>query len=117
MIRAFFLLFIPLAVLTACHECSTETCTDHASVTLHPTGGIWDSGNYSLEVEAEGVAYSCTFTMPDDAPDETGTRKPINCTPALDASLAPYLRCDQNNGMSSIDNCSPQPQPGKSYLE
>jgi hypothetical protein len=117
MVRAFFLLFVPSAVLTACHECSTESCTDHASVTLNPNGGIWVDGDYSLEVEFDDAAYSCTFTMPDDAPDETGTRKAIDCTPTLEAFLAPFVRCDQNNGMSSIDDCNPQPVPSKYYLE
>lgn len=117
--RAFLplLLFVPVAVLTACDECSTEGCTDYARVLMVPTGGIWVDGDYSLEVEFDDAAYSCTFTTPDDAPDETGAWKPIDCTPTLDAFLVPFVRCDPNNGMSSIENCSPQPQPGQYYVQ
>jgi len=134
--RAFCLLFVPVLVLTACHEeCSTETCTDYARILIHPGGGIWVDGEYSLKVEFDDAAYSCNFTTPDDAPDETGTWKPIDCTPKLDAFLAPFVSCDsQDSGMSSRETCladggglasggidcgtcSPQPQPDQYYIQ
>ena len=137
MMRAFFLLFVPLAVLTACHdECSTETCTDYARMLIHPFDYTWADGDYTLEVEFDDAAYSCTFTAPDDLPDETGTSwKPIDCTPKLDAYLAPLVHCDSHDsGMSSREtcaadaggiasggvdcgNCSPQPLPGQYYVQ
>jgi len=136
MIRALFILFVPIVVLTACHdECSTETCTDHAVIQLHPLDGSWVDGDYSLEVEFDDAAYSCTFTAPDDAPDETGSWKPIDCTPKLDAYLAPFVRCGSHDSGTSPNEtclgddgglasggincgiCSSEPQPGQYYIQ
>jgi hypothetical protein len=112
--RSLLLLFVPMAVLTACHECSTESCTDYASVFIDTNDGTWVDGEYSLELEGDGAMYSCTFTTPDDAPDETGTSRPLDCTPAIDAFLVPY--CESYEiGKPPSENCSPR--PGKFYLE
>ena len=111
MMRAFFLLFVPMAVLTACDECSTESCTDYAKVGITTLDGTWVDGDYSLTLEADDAVYSCTFTTPDDAPDETGTRQPIDCTPTIEAFLAPF--CDWYEVGS--DSCNPL--PGKFHLE
>jgi hypothetical protein len=114
MVRAFFLLFVPLALLTACHECSTETCTDYAKVVIATTDGTWVDGDYSLTLEADDAVYSCTFTTPDDMPDETGTWKRMACTPTIDAFLVPV--CESYAiGTNPGESCSPL--PGKFYLD
>lgn len=106
--RTFFLLFVPLAALTACHdECSTETCTDFARVVIETTDGTWVDGDYSLELEADDAVYSCTFTTPDDAP-ETATWQPIDCTPKINAFLVPL--CESHGVLlPASESCSPLP--------
>ena len=111
MMRTFFLLlFVPLAVLTACDdECSTETCTDFARVVIETIDGTWVDGDYSLELEADDDVYSCTFTTPDDAPDETSAWQPIDCTPTINANLVPL--CESQHGVliPASESCSPLP--------
>jgi hypothetical protein len=114
MARAFVLIFVPMAVLTACDECSTETCTDFASVDINTIDRTWVDGDYSLKLETEDAAYSCNFTTPDDAPDETGASKPIDCTPAIDAFLVPFCESYQI-GKPPSESCSPL--PGQFYLD
>jgi len=111
MIRAGLLFFVPLALLTACQECSTESCTDYAKVAINTVDGTWIDGHYSLELEADDAVYSCTFTTPDDAPDETGAPRPIECTSTMEAFLVPF--CDWYELGSDICN----PLPGKFFLE
>jgi hypothetical protein len=114
MARAFLLILVPMAVLTACHECSTESCTSFASVTFNTTDGTWVDGEYSLKLEADDAVYSCNFTTPYDAPDETGARRLIDCAPPIDAFLAPFCESYQI-GTPPSESCSPL--PGKFYLE
>ena len=111
MVRAFFLLLVPLAVLTACSkECTTVGCSNGAGVTILTADGTWVDGNYALEVDFDDAAYACTFTTPDDAPDESGNWHALDCSPTLDAFLAPVIACESHNyGMSSSQTCGPVP--------
>jgi hypothetical protein len=117
MVRACFLLLLPFAAFLGCGEnCTKVGCTNGASVSILTADGTWVDGAYALEIDFADAAYSCTFTTPDDAPDESGAWQPLDCSPTLDAFLAPVVACESHDiGMSSSQTCGPVPD--KFYVQ
>lgn len=109
MVRVFLLLLVPLALLFACsHDCTDAGCKNGASVSILTADGTWVDGNYSLEIDFDDEAYACTFTTPDDSPDESGAWQKLDCSPSFDAFLAPVVSCESHDiGMSSSQTCGP----------
>ncbi|HEV8548218.1 MAG TPA: hypothetical protein VGQ57_04300 [Polyangiaceae bacterium] len=109
MVRVISLLFVALALFVACsHECTTVGCKNGASVSILTVDGTWVDGAYSLEIDFDDDAYLCTFTTPDDSPDESGAWQALDCSPSLDAFLAPVVACESHDiGMSSSQTCGP----------
>ncbi len=88
------------------HACTEIGCSDQASLTVRTARGEWESGDYSFEVVFDASSHSCAFTLPGDAP-VGGAWTPLECTPRLDASLTPELKCiEQQSGNSSSQTCS-----------
>jgi hypothetical protein len=84
-------------------------CNDQASFTIRPPDSHWDDGVYSLQVQFDDAAYSCTFTLPEALPAE-GSWQALDCTPWLQAYLTPEVHCEEHtNGDSSSQVCSPIP--------
>jgi hypothetical protein len=57
---------------------------------VHPPDDVWEDGSYAVDVAFDHANYSCRFTMPDAvdfATQNAGVPIPIDCAPALEASL------------------------------
>jgi hypothetical protein len=80
-----------------------------------PQTGKWADGSYTLEIAFDDASYTCSFEAPSDAGTQ-GVWEPLDCTPALDAYLAPVVKCEEHStGMTQSQTCGPV--PGAFYLQ
>ena len=102
--------FVGLAFV-ACsdEECTTVGCSDQAVLVVVPQTGKWADGSYTLDVAFDDASYTCSF----DAPSDAGTKgiwQPLDCTPPLEAYLAPVVKCEEHaTGMTQSQTCGPVP--------
>jgi hypothetical protein len=69
MIRACFLLVLPLvASLAGCgltaHACTEIGCADGLDVDFQTASGTWPAGSYQIDLTADGATITCTTTLP-----------------------------------------------------
>ena len=88
-------------------DCTEIGCVDQAVVVVVPQTGKWADGPYTLDVAFDAVSYSCSFEAPSDAGTK-GVWQALDCTPALDAYLAPVVKCEEHqSGQAQSQTCGP----------
>src|SRR6478752_6247989 len=92
-----------VALATGCDansDCTEIGCTSRVSVSAAPGSGIWQAGNYGLDVSLDGEAVHCEFLLPDALPAE-GLDSLIDCGDVVRASFV--SRDDCSGGCSLTD--------------
>jgi len=71
-----WLVSVGVFLLVSAQGCAT-TCTDAGcgpsmSLEIRAADGTWPDGVYALELSVDGVAHTCSMTLPDDIPASGG---------------------------------------------
>jgi hypothetical protein len=98
------------AILIACWGvCTAVSCQDGFSAKVHRTDGSFPSGTHQIDVVADGVSLSCTFTFPLPTVAGGGTSEP-SCPPGMTVSVLPATDCTEtNSGSTSAETCTDIP--------
>ena len=98
------------SILIACSGvCTAVGCQDGFSAKVHRTDGSFPSGTHQIDVVADGVSLSCTFTFPLPTVAGGGTSEP-SCPPGMTVSVLPATDCTEtNSGSTSAETCTDIP--------
>jgi len=94
--------------------CSSRACTligcfDQFSASVRRADGTFPAGNHRVEVLADGVSLSCTFTFPSD-PTGSAAYVYAPCPSGLMVSVSPELACADVRSDSAVTRtCDPVP--------
>lgn len=87
--------------------CTLVGCADQFSVELARADGTFPAGAHQVEVVADGVPVTCTFTFPLAVLPSGGTASPT-CAPGLNVTVFPTTSCTEvRNGSSVSLRCDP----------
>lgn len=76
---------------------------------MHRIDGSFPSGTHQIDVVADGVSLSCTFTFPLPTVAGGGTAEP-SCPPGMTVSVLPATDCTEtNSGSTSAETCTDIP--------
>ena len=80
------------ALLASCDvsDCTDIGCVDSTLVIAAPESGVWQAGEYALEISHDDTTAQCTFTLPDDISDATTL---IDCGKGIVASFSAPVAC------------------------
>jgi hypothetical protein len=107
-----------VALLASAGCGSTHLCTDayyfcnRTNITVQSPNNAWALGSYTLKVDADGTATTCTLQMPTSAPlggapADCGAGSPVT------ASVVPIASCPKpvcyQDGTCSQMSCTPVP--------
>jgi hypothetical protein len=82
---------------------------DGATLTFRTDDNEWPAGSYTLTLDYGAEHASCTFSVPDDLP-ENGSVGVVTCTQPWMASLNYEVMCvEHRNGDSVGQSCTPIP--------
>ena len=83
--------------------CTLRGCTDQFSATLRRADGSFPAGAHRIDVIADGVTLSCTFSFADGGVTAT-------CPPGLDVTVGPAEICTEFQTGNSVGyRCEPIP--------
>ena len=72
-------------------SCTDIACADGLTVVTAPASGIWQAGDYEVEITHDGVTENCSFSLPDDLPTADSITL-VDCGKPIHANL--YARPD-----------------------
>jgi len=91
------------------HDCTDIGCAGGVFVNLSPAGGVWQDGEYSLEIALDEREETCAFRIPDDLP-ASGSVSSLSCGQRISAQLVQRSTCEETRDRNSISqSCTPIP--------
>lgn len=87
--------------------CTDIGCSSGVSVLLAPDSGVWQFGDYQLEIRRDGATSSCGFVAPGDLPRD-GALQSLDCGRQISADIWPRTSCTTTrHGDAVSQSCSP----------
>lgn len=68
------------------HSCTDIGCVSSADVSVTSKSGLWQEGNYVLELTLDGQPTACSFAIPSDLPPP-GSASPVDCDRSVSGEL------------------------------
>lgn len=89
--------------------CTLVGCSDGVHGTVAPESGVWEEGEYRLEVVPDGAKSTCQFAVPADLP-KSGTITTLDCGSAATATLWARTECTTTQHGDAVSHtCDPLP--------
>lgn len=97
-------------IATACSNVCTETgCQPGFSAKVHRSDGSFPSGTHKIDVVADGVSRTCSFTFPLPTVAGGGTSQP-SCPSGMTVWVLPATHCaETNSGGTVAEMCTDIP--------
>jgi len=90
-------------------SCTEIGCSDQFVAAVRRADGSFPSGMHRVDVTADGVTLSCTFTFPATAANSGGFVD-ATCPPGLIVTVGPLQTCTTMTvGNSVVQTCDPVP--------
>ncbi len=96
-----------ILIANACSGvCTAVDCQNGFSAKVHRADGSFPSGTHQIDVVADGVSLTCTFTFPLPTVSGGGTSQP-SCPSGMTVWVLPATDCTEtNSGSTGAETCS-----------